>query len=335
MMFEITGCPALLQDGYTTYSPLALRQLFSGKKVSPYLAFAIEDEDDLSAISQSMEVLSISGAQEKYAAHIQGGKICLCTAGELTTHILKPAPMAKISYRKQIPANEHLTMQIARQVYGIVTADNGLCFSADNQVAYITRRYDITSEGTKLRQEDFCALLGRSEEIDGKDFKYQGSYEDMANIIKRYIPAWPVAMERFFRLVVFNYIYGNGDAHLKNFSVLYHEDGDVQLAPAYDLINTHLHLNDSDFAMRDGLSTTLEKSDAYVRTGHPCQDDFRRFGWLIGLSPKRVEAVLQPFMTFPDKVRQLIARSYFSDEKFRRSYSRIIEERHQRFVRME
>jgi hypothetical protein len=58
-------------------------------------------------------------------------------------------------------------------------------------------------------------------------------------------------------------------------------------------------------------------------------------GWLIGLSPKRVEAVLQPFMTFPDKVRQLIARSYFTDDKLRRSYLRIIEERHQRFVRME
>ena len=334
-MYSIHSCPSLLKEGYNSYSPVALRQLFDGKKVTPYLDFATEDEEDLAAINASMDVLSISGAQEKYAACIKTNKISLSTEGDLTTHIIKPAPLAKINLRKQIPANEHLTMQIARQVYGIVTADNGLCFSSDDQVVYVTRRYDIQADGTKLRQEDFCALLGRSEETDGKDFKYQGSYEDMANIIKRYIPAWPVAMERFFRLVVFNYIFGNGDAHLKNFSVLYHEDGDVQLAPAYDLINTHLHLNDGDFAMRDGLSTALEKSDAYTRTGHPCQDDFRRFGLLIGLSPKRVEAVLQPFMTFPDMVQQLIARSYFSDEKFRRSYSRIIEERHQRFVRME
>ena len=201
------------------------------------------------------------------------------------------------------------------------------------KVAYIVRRYDIKPDGTKLRQEDFYALLGRSEDTDGKDFKYQGSYEDMANIIKRYIPAWPVALERFFRLVVFNYIFGNGDAHLKNFSVLYTEDGDLQLAPAYDLINTHIHLGDSDFAMRDGLSLTLKKSDSYVRTGHPCQDDFRRFGLSIGLSPKRVEAVLKPFMNFPEQVQQLIDRSYFSDDKLRRTYWRIIEERRQRFVR--
>ena len=334
-MYPIHCCPSLLQEGYTVYSPLALRQLFWGKKVSPYLAFALEDEEDLSAISESMDVLSISGAQEKYATHIQKDAICLCTADDLTTHILKPAPLAKISYRKQIPANEHLTMQIACQVYGIATADNGLCFSSDDQVAYITRRYDILPNGTKLRQEDFCALLGRSEETDGKDFKYQGSYEDMANIIKRYIPAWPVALERFFRLVVFNYIFGNGDAHLKNFSVLYTEDGDLQLAPAYDLINTHIHLGDSDFAMRDGLSLTLEKSDSYERTGHPCQDDFRRFGLSIGLSSKRVEAVLKPFMTFPEQVHELIDQSYFSDDKLRRTYWRIIEERRQRFVREE
>lgn len=91
----------------------------------------------------------------------------------------------------------------------------------------------------------------------------------------------------------------------------------------------------SPFAMRDGLSLTLEKSDSYVRTGHPYQDDFRRFGLSIGLSPKRVEAVLKPFMNFPEQVQQLIDCSYFSDDKLRRTYWRIIEERRQRFVREE
>lgn len=332
-MHPIHCCPSLLAEGYSTYSPAALRHLFDGKKVSPYLDFALESDENLAALNESRDVLSISGAQEKYAACIKNNQISLSTEKDLTTHIVKPAPLAKISYRKQIPANEHLTMQIAKQVYGIDTADNGLCFSSDDQVVYITKRYDVQANGTKLRQEDFCALMGRSEETDGTDFKYQGSYEDMANIIKRYIPAWPVALERFFRLVVFNYIFANGDAHLKNFSVLYLEDGDLQLAPAYDLINTHIHLDDSDFAMRDGLSRTLEKSDSYERTGHPCQDDFRRFGLQIGLSSKRVEAVLKPFMIFPNEVKQLIERSYFSDDKLKRTYWRIIEERRQRFVR--
>lgn len=332
-MYPIHYCPSLLTEGYSTYSPAALRHLFDGKKVSPYLDFELESDENLAALNESRDVLSISGAQEKYAACIKNNQISLSTEKDLTTHIVKPAPLAKISYRKQIPANEHLTMLIAKQVYGIDTAANGLCFSSDDQVVYITKRYDVQANGTKLRQEDFCALLERSEETDGKDFKYQGSYEDMAKIIKRYIPAWPVALERFFRLVVFNYIFANGDAHLKNFSVLYREDGDLQLAPAYDLINTHIHLDDSDFAMRDGLSPNLEKSDSYEHTGHPCQDDFRRFGLQIGLSSKRVEAVLKPFMIFPNEVKQLIERSYFSDDKLKRTYWRIIEERRQRFVR--
>ena len=85
--------------------------------------------------------------------------------------------------------------------------------------------------------------------------------------------------------------------------------------------------------MRDGLSPNLEKSDSYEHTGHPCQDDFRRFGLQIGLSPKRVEAVLKPFMTFPDQVRDLIDKSYFADDKLKRTYWRTIEERRQRFVR--
>lgn len=332
-MRTISICPSTLQDGHNTYCPGAVKSLFDGTKVSPYLDFAVEDEDDLEAISDSMQALSISGAQEKYAAIVENGTIRLAKEGERSTHILKPAPIDKISYRKQIPANEHLTMQIAKQVYGIETAENGLCFSSDNQLVYITRRYDVLRDGTRLKQEDFCALIGRNEQEHGTEFKYNGSYEDIAIAIRRYIPAWPVAMERFFRLVVFNYIYANGDAHLKNFSILY-RGADIQLAPAYDLINTEMHIHGNDLGMSEGLSPRLNKSDVYDRTGHPCKEDFREFGRLIGLNDKRIETVLSAFSEFPPKVQELIDHSYFFDNSMRRNYYRIIEERRRRFNRI-
>lgn len=331
-MRKITYCPILLKEGHSAYNTKAEYELFSQNKVSPYLDFAVEDEDDLEKISKNLEYLSISGVQEKYAAIIDNKKIRLSQNGEQSTHILKPAPIDKISFRKQIPANEHLTMQIAKQVYGIETALNGLCFSSDNQLVYITRRYDILQDGTKIKQEDFCSLIGRNEQIGGLDFKYNGSYEDMANIIKKYIPAWPIALERFFRLVIFNYIYGNGDAHLKNFSVLYQNE-DIQLAPAYDLINTEVHIHSSDFGMKDGLSQTLSKSDIYERTEHPCEEDFRNFGALIGLMPKRIDTIINQFREFPDKVKELIQNSYFFDDSIKRKYWKIIEERRMRFIR--
>lgn len=332
-MREIDVCPGLLIEGYTTYSPKAARSLFDGQKVSPWLDFNVEDDMQTEHVQANMQNLSISGAQEKLAAVIDDGHIRLALEGEQSTHILKPAPIDVISLRKQIPMNEHLTMQIANQVYGIQTAANGLCFSKDGQPVYITRRFDVQPDGSKLGQEDFCSLIGRTEQTDGESFKYEGAYEDIANAIRQYVPAWMPAMERFFQLVLFNYIYANGDAHLKNFSVLYTKEGEPMLAPAYDLINTFVHINGSDLGLMEGLSRTLQPSDSMERTGHPCQDDFRRFGALIGLPAKRVERMLNQFMEFPPLVNQLIQNAYFFDDSTRRKYQRIIEERRSRFIR--
>lgn len=334
-MRVINVCPGLLSDGYTTYSPKALRTLFEGRKVSPWLDFNVEDEMRTEEVQTNMQNLSISGAQEKLAAVIDDGHIRLAHDGEQSTHILKPAPIDVISLRKQIPMNEHLTMQIANQVYGIQTAANGLCFSKDGQPVYITRRFDVQPDGSKLGQEDFCSLIGRTEQIDGENFKYEGAYEDIADAIRQYVPAWMPAMERFFQLVLFNYIYANGDAHLKNFSILYTKDGEPMLAPAYDLINTFVHINGHDLGLNDGLSRSLLPSDSMANTGHPCQDDFRRFGVMIGLQPRRVEKILNQFMEFPPLVEHLIRNAYFFDDSTRRKYQRIIEERRRRFVRKE
>lgn len=332
-MLEIKNCPGTLAPNNTTYSAVAIRRLFDGKKVSPIMDLIYNDEDASEEIVSNIKRISISGVQEKLSAIIQKGKICLTPEGEQGKYIIKPAPGNKsLRFRKQIPANEHLTMQIARQVFSIETAENGLLFLGDDTPAYITRRFDIASDDTKIKQEDFASLLGKSSLTHGGYFKYTGSYEDIANGIKRYVAAWQVEMAKFFKLVVFNYLFCNSDAHLKNFSLQQTTDRDYRLSPAYDLMNASLHVNDADFALEDGLSLNLEKSDVYTRTGHPCKEDFETFGSLIGLNAVQIKKAFLPFSGSESQVKQLIYNS-FLDERSKRMYLRSHEERLSRFNR--
>lgn len=331
-MVEIKFCPSTLAEGYNTYSPQAVKRLFDGKRVSPFLDFNINELKQSDVIVQAMQRISVSGVQEKFSGLIDHNSIRIAESNERSTYIIKPAPWDEtIATRKQIPANEHLTMQIARQVYGIVTAENGLCFTKDGQKVYITKRFDILPDGMKVEMEDFATLVGRNEQTDGTYFKYSGCYEDIAKCIRKTIPAWMVDMERFFELVVFNYIYANGDDHLKNFSII-RQGGDYRLAPAYDLLNTSLHVNGDDFGLDGGLSPNIEKSDVYDRTGHPCRLDFERFGTQIGLTDARIKRVLDKYMVIPELTMKLVGNSYLND-KMKRTYLRIVDERVKRFIR--
>ena len=216
----IDNCPGTLAPGYTTYSPRAAARRFDGKSVSHTLDFAYDGEDAAVLIAGNVSRISLSGVQEKLSAVLRKGRIVLTPQGERGTYILKPVPSNRsLCYRGFMPANEHQTMQIARQVYDIPTAENGMIFFADGEPAYITRRFDVGADGTGIKQDDFASLVGRTAENAGGDFKYRGSYLDIAAKIRELLPAWQVEMAGFFRLVVFNYLFANGDAHLKNFSV--------------------------------------------------------------------------------------------------------------------
>ena len=332
-MIDIKHCPSCLDEGFSTYSPKAVKVLFSGKKTNPHLDFDIEGVRNKQAILDAMQRISVSGVQEKFPAVVEKGCIRIAGEAEQSTYILKPAPWDEtLRERKQIPANEHLTMQIASQVYGITTAANGLCFTQKGQTVYITKRFDILPDGSKMLMEDFASVIGRNEQIDGKEFKYKGCYEDIADAIRKNISAWMVDMERFFELVVFNYIFANGDDHLKNFSLVL-QGMDYRLAPAYDLLNTSLHVRGDDFGLDGGLSPHIEPSDVYVNTGHPCRIDFERFGERIGLVMTRANRILDKYMRLPESAIALVGRSFLND-KMKRYYLRIVKERIERFSRI-
>ena len=310
----ITTCPATLAEGYNTYSPIGLKRVFNGRKVSPVLMYDSSkiNEDDAEKFVENRKRLSISGVQEKMSFLLDHKTLRLTEEGEQGTYILKPIPR-DIRKVDQVPANEHLTMQIARQVYGIDTAENALIFFKSGEPAYITKRFDVRPDSYKWRKEDFASLAGMSKDSAGDDFKYESSYEEIGILIQKFVPAWRIEIEKYFVLVVFNFLFSNGDAHLKNFGLLETEQGDFILSPAYDLLNTRIHVSDTDFAFKKGLFADGSKSVLWQRTGHPVKADFTAFGLAIGIPSKRIESLLAPFLVRQEKVSRLIANSYLSN----------------------
>lgn len=131
------------------------------------------------------------------------------------------------------------------------------------------------------------------------------------------MPAWRVEIEKYFSLVVFNFLFSNGDAHLKNFSLLESSSGDYLLSPAYDLVNTRLHVDDSDFALDKGLFANDFKSTEFKKSGHPSKNDFTEFAKRIGVTEGRVEKLLNPFLEKQPFMETLVSRSFLSEDNKR------------------
>lgn len=317
---KIIYCPGSLAEGFSTYSSAFLRRMFDNKQVShilPYDAPQV-NEKDAEKFIENRKRISISGVQEKVSLLLNKNKLRLTEEGEQGAYILKPIPrdLKKVD---QVPANEHLTMQIAAQVYGINTAENGMIFFKNGSPAYITRRFDVRVDGSNRGKEDFAALAGRTRDFSGADFKYTYSYEEGAALIRQFVPAWRIEIEKYFALIIFNYLFLNGDAHLKNFSLLESESGDYFLSPAYDLLNTRLHVEDSDFALSRGLFADDYASEFYKKTGHRSSQDFKEFAKRIGVREDRLEKLLEPFFVKQDKVEMLVNHSFLSAPN-RRAY---------------
>lgn len=314
-MTEISVCPSTLQAGFSTYSPTALKLLFDEQKISHILDFDSPNADssDKEAYLKNIGRISLSGVQPKASLVIKNNQLVKPAEDERGTYILKPAPTAYTLFdRKYCPANEHLTMQLASQVYHIETAVNGLCFFRDGEAAYICRRFDVGPDGHKYQQEDFASLAGLTNANGGSDFKYSNlSYEECAGIIRKYVKAAPVEILKFFRIVVFNYLTLNDDAHLKNFSLINRGDGEYHLAPAYDLINTSLHLGmPRIFALDKGLfKEGMQMSD----TSSIGRKEFEEFGRRIGLASRLIKRELDAFAAEYPLAKEVIDRSFLSD----------------------
>lgn len=315
---ELQYCPCTLAEGFDTYSPTGLKLMFGGKKVSHILDFDAPEMDETVAekLRQNSTQISISGAQFKQSLIIEKNKLRLTKYGEPGHYLLKPIPFRPpFGKASELPANEHLTMQIARQAYKLNTAQCALVFFKNGEPAYITKRFDYRPDGTKFPQEDFASVLGRTKELLGEDYKNEGSYEEIARLMSQNVAAYQVEIEKFFELVLFNYLFNNGDAHLKNFSLQQPLAGDYLLSPAYDLINTRIHIPDEAyFALKKGLFADDADTESFLSLGFYAYDDFFEFGKRIELRENRLKTLLNKYRTESPMVIKLTAHSYLSED---------------------
>lgn len=290
-------------------SPVAQRQLAGGHRKFPS-RLTFNRSDVVTFRLQEAEHMSISGVQDKISLKLVRGQ--LLPTEQNGEYILKPVPTIDVPRLKNdIPANEHLTMQIAMQVFGIPTAVNTVIPFADGELAYLTRRFDRRG-GMAIGQEDFCQLSNRTEETAGKNYKYDGTYEEVGRILKKYCKAYRVEVEKLYARIVFNYVFSNGDAHLKNVSLFESAFGDYILTPAYDLLCTSLHFPDearTALDMFDNFETESFRQNAFYR-----RPDFLKLAELYGMDISRAEQVLQRFAEHSDAVVAMVGRSFLTDE---------------------
>lgn len=309
----INKCPCTLKEGCNGYSNTGLKRVFNGKKVSPFLLYDSPASNDMTdqLFEENRKRMSISGVQEKFSVFLERNKLRLVEEGEQGQYILKPIPSVGKN-RDAMPANEHLTMQIARQVFGIETAENALMFFKSGEHAYITKRFDISADGSKLAQEDFASLAGRTAQTHGENYKYLGNYLELFVYLQRYVPAYPIEAFKLYRLIIFNYLFSNGDAHFKNFSLIETPIGDFKLSPAYDLLNTSIHIRDRSFALEDGL---LPKNQTFGKIS----EQFYTLAGLANINKKLVDRTFDLLTSQKEQTLKLIRNSFLPD-RLKRNY---------------
>lgn len=287
-----------------------LAELFGGKKIPFNLPYNSPHSEPSEVYTNLTKRMSISGVQVKYSMRLEGKAMLLSDKGG--QYILKPIPLGQFKHLEQAPANEHLTMQIARQLFKISAPPNALMFFNDQSPAYLVKRFDLKNDGSKYQQEDFAQVAQITEETHGRNYKYDLSYEELGLLIRKHISMHAVEMEKFFKLILFNYVFSNGDAHVKNFSIIQTETGDYTLSPAYDLLCTRLHApSEADLALtllKDGFS------EAYNAQGFYTYFDFIVLAKNLGLQPSRTMRIIENFKMENPAINKLVDSSFLAND---------------------
>ena len=328
---EIKYCPGTLAEGHTTYSRACLSKVFKGRKVNhvlPYDSPASNSETD-ELFNENRKRMSISGVQKKFSVLLDKNKLRLTNEGEQGEYILKPIPSAG-KRPECMPENEHLTMQIAKLAFGIEVAENALIFFKNGSPAYITKRFDLKEDGSlptgqagKLAQEDFASLSGRTPQTHGEQYKYSGNYLELFELMKKFVPAYLLEATKLLKILIFNYLFSNGDAHFKNFSLIETSMGDFKLSPAYDLLNSKIHIEDKDFALEDGLLPKNLSQGKVI-------SQFRILSEKAGINEKVHDEILNAMLNQTVLVEKLTLSS-FLDETTQRNYFQSYQTRLKKF----
>lgn len=308
----IRRCPLSyedLADNEDLYSIQGLKKLSTRLKSLKPFAYSLEESRR--EAQRLATKISIQGVQSKLSVTLslhdreflivdQGGK-----------YILKPQA---VDY-PELPENEDLTMDLA-SIAGFEVPWHGLIHTIDHRLAYVIRRFDRVGQKGKIPLEDFSQLIGAS-----RSTKYLGSIERVAEVIEEYCSFPKVELVKLYRLLLFSFLVGNEDLHLKNLSLITNQDK-VSLSPCYDLLNSTIALASPQEEMAlelNGKKHGFDRTDLIDYLGLEVCD----------ILPAQAEKEAQRLLSKMDAWQTHIEKSFLS-EKGKAQYKELIEERAQR-----
>ena len=302
-MCKCLYCYQRLEEGQRDFHPNCARKFF-GTKDAPILEYK---HNDLNQLAEQVirAQTSLTGVQPKLSLNLNKHDGCnrLTIVGLWGDYIFKPQTEAY----PQLPENEDLTMHLA-EAAKIKVVPHSLIRLSDGKLGYITKRIDRTKNGEKIDMEDMCQLT-----LHPTEYKYKSSYEQIARTITKYSSTPKLDLTNYMQLLLYCFVTGNNDMHLKNFS-LYRPEKDYLLAPAYDLLNTTI-VNPKD---KEELALPLSGRKTKLRVA-----DFLNTARTIGLEESVVLRLINGLQKALPKWQVLI-QSSFLDENMKKAYQELI-----------
>lgn len=308
-MCKCLYCYKPLEEGQKDFHPQCAKKFF-GVEETPTLEYRHEELDELAEQIVRAQT-ALTGVQPKLSLNFNKheGSSRLTIVGLWGDYIFKP----QTDNYPQLPENEDLTMHLA-EAAKISVVPHSLIRLADGRLGYITKRIDRTTDGQKIDMEDMCQLT-----LHPTEYKYRSSYEQIAKTIVQHCDTPKLALVNYMQLLLFCFVTGNNDMHLKNFS-LYRPADSYQLAPAYDLVNVSI-ANPND---KEELALTLSGRKNKLKLDH-----FLQAAATMGMEEKVVLRLIANMNKAFPKWKSLI-RSSFLSEDMKKAYEDTIVKRLER-----
>ncbi len=297
-----------MEHDETDYHAKCSKRIF-GTPEAPVIDYSLNQMKELAEkVVQSH--ITIPGVQAKLSFNFEAkkGDNKFTLVGLWGNYILKPPT----SQYPELPENEGLTMKLA-DIFKIKTVPNSLIRLQSGELAYITKRID-RDNGNKIHMEDLCQLSERLTED-----KYKGSMEQVGKVIMQYSSNPLLDALSFFEITLFSFITGNGDMHLKNFSLIHSNSGLVQLSPAYDLLSTRLVIPEKTDP--EELALTLNGRKRKFK-----QSDFIAFAKTLELNEKQIKNVFHKIEKAISPSLSLVDSSFLPEDK-KEEYKALIQNR--------
>lgn len=304
-------CPITYElCGTEKYSEKGLRQIAPKLTALNDLPFTAAEQRQEAA--NRAKKLSIQGVQPKLSAIISVVNQQFEIVDQFGNYIIKP----QNDIFPELPENEDVTMKMAK-VYGLEVPFHGLVYSKDGSLSYFIKRFDRYSKGKKYATEDFAQLSGNS-----RDTKYDYTMEKLVKVIDDYCTFPAIAKADFFKRILFCFITGNEDMHLKNFSVIT-KAGKTTLAPVYDFLNSSISIKNP----QEELALSLKGKKSNFRATEIIDYYAKE---RLELSDKTIDVILSDMNKSISKWTELVEISFLSDV-MKEKYLNLMEDRIKRF----